>query len=575
MSDAIEKKFQINCWQNIVAIPFQLRIIMMTRLSSGIIRLFTSALFILALLSAVGCAGRNRIEGSFTPVPAAAPMEQYMPAPTLAADASTSSPAQLNAALAAIFDDEKFKSAWWGIRVERMDGTVLFERNADKFFMPASAMKLFTTAAALERLGPDFTYETRVEAHGAIDAGGVLRGDLVIVGSGDPSLGAWHPDETQSSQTLLPAWVEAVRAAGIREIAGDIVGDGRIFTPEFHNALWHIEFMPYWFGAGTSGLAMEENCYRIWFRPGDEIGQPAKIEIIPPMDYITIINNTETVAAGGRNTADVVHRSEDNVVRCEGTIAMDREVIKERGAIYDGERYAAYLFKQALEREGIGVNGEPRNIRSEMKTDNHRQMTNDKGQMTHDGNATTLIISHVSPPIREQIKVINKRSHNFFADQHLRTMGARLKEEGSYSAGAAAVKDWLREIGLPEVDGFNQVDGSGLARYNFVSPRQFTHLLRWMHDNSANFGAWLESFPIAGVDGTTSSRMKGTAGEGRVRAKDGYIGRVRASCGYVDTASGETLVFSFLINMHPFPIREADAPVNQACAMMAGMRLGK
>ncbi len=198
----------------------------------------------------------------------------------------------LRAELDRIFDATPFASAFWGVRVEDASGAVLYDRNGGRNFVPASNMKIFTTAAALALLGADFQYETRLDAVGEMGENGLWEGSLVIVGSGDPCLGSWHIPGEPEGPALLAQWVESVRAAGIRTIRGDIVGDGRAFSDEYISGNWELEDYPFWYAAGSSGLAFEENCFRFTTSPGKRAGDPAKIVLNPDTAYVKVINET-------------------------------------------------------------------------------------------------------------------------------------------------------------------------------------------------------------------------------------------------------------------------------------------
>lgn len=466
----------------------------------------------------------------------------------------------LHAELDAIFDQPRYSDAFWGVRVEKPDGTVLYDRNGHKNLTPASNLKLYTSAAALETLGEDFTYETRLDAIGAVSAEGVLDGDLVMVGSGDPSFGAWHPDERRDSRRLLARWAAAVRNAGIQEVRGDVIGDGRCFTAEYYCPEWPYDDLVFWYGAGSSGLAIEENAYRITIRAGEKPGDPATVTWTPPTDYLTVINEVKTVAAGVESTADsVLQQVEGNVKRVAGVISLDKKEINERGSVWDGPRYAAHLFREALVRAGVTVRGQAVNARSLPDTARF-----DRAEAP----ARRTLATYTSPPMRELVKVINKPSHNFFADQIQRTLGLRVRGEGSFSAGAKVVKEWLAATGAPEPQSFTMYDGSGLARSNMVQPRQTCHLLRHMSRSKAA-RAFRESLPVAGVDGTISTRMKDPRLQGKVRAKTGYISNTRCLSGYVTDADGEELVFSMMCNHYLVPTSEVNASQDAACLLLA------
>ncbi len=463
--------------------------------------------------------------------------------------------------LDSIFDHQDFSTAHWGVRVETLDGRILYDRSGSRSFTPASTMKLFTTAAALDLLGPDFTWETRVDIVGEITPDGVLDGHLVIVGSGDPSLGAWHPEDHCDSACLLPQWVEAVKATGIREIRGSIVGDGRCFPEEYYSGEWDYVDLPYWYAAGSSGLAMEENCFRTQIKPGPGVGDSAVISWNPDTSYITVLNDVETVEAGGTSNADIVWReTEGNLIRYDRTIAIDKEAINERGSVWDGPRYAAHLFLEQLEAEGVSVSGGALNILG----------VEDLSGIDGVSQRRT-IASYSSPSLAETCKVINKVSHNFFADMTLRTLALEKEGRGDFRTGAKVIEDWLARIGAPDPGAVGIQDGSGLARMNFVQPRQMTHLLRYMKSSDSPAGtAFLNSMSIAGVDGWMAGRLGDEITKGRLRAKTGYIGHVRTLGGYVTAANGEELVFSLMCNLYTVPTRRVSSAQDAACLALAG-----
>ncbi len=463
--------------------------------------------------------------------------------------------------LDAILDDPKYANAFWGVRIERPTGEVLFERNSKKSFAPASNMKLFTTAAACDLLGPNYTYKTNVDIVGSIAKDGTLVGDLIIVGSGDPSLGAWHPDPSKGSKPLLDKWVQAVRDCGIKCIKGNIIGDGRCFTKDYYGGTWDYYDLPYWYATGSSGLAMEENAYRITITPGNAIGNPAKLTLNPQTSYITLVNETITVAAGGNSDADGAwQQTEGNTKRYNGTIAFDKKIINERGSVWDGAKYAAHLLLEELERTGVTVEGEAVNIRdlpNLLETDD----TTSPDRKT--------IITTTSPPMSEIIRVINKPSHNFFADQVVRTIGMIKEGEGSFEAGTRAVAKWLEKIGASDTHTFRMYDGSGLAAYNLVQPQQVCQVLQHMRHNPNLGRIFHDSLPIAGKESGLRNRMKWPSTEGNVHAKTGYISNVRALSGYVTDADNEELVFSMICNRYTISTKEVNASQDKICRILA------
>jgi D-alanyl-D-alanine carboxypeptidase/D-alanyl-D-alanine-endopeptidase (penicillin-binding protein 4) len=443
------------------------------------------------------------------------------------------------------------------VRVEDASGTVLYNRNGERNFVPASNMKIFTTAAALALLGADFQYETRLDAVGEMGENGLWEGSLVIVGSGDPCLGSWHVPGEPGGPALLAPWVESIRAAGIRSIRGDIVGDGRAFTDEYVCGNWELEDYPFWYAAGSSGLAFEENCFRFTTSPGKQAGDRAEIVLNPDTAYVKVINETLTVEPGGTKNADIIWRNpRGNEIVFGGTVPLDAKPFEQRGSVWDSEGYAATLLREALQRAGIEVQGRAVNIRTLENADALDQASPEKRK---------ALAVYTSPRLPEILKAVNKTSHNFFADQLLKTLGAMKKNRGDFEAGAEAVREWLQSIGAPGASDFTMLDGSGLAHRNLIQPAQACAALRAMHHHPAWRGPFWDSIAIAGVDGDLNHRMKEPPLKNNLRAKTGYIGQVRSLSGRVCDASGEPLFFSMIVNHHKHSISEADQLIHRAC----------
>lgn len=464
---------------------------------------------------------------------------------------------ELREQLDEIFDDPAFAPSFWGIRVEKLDGTVLYDRDSSKAFIPASNMKLVTTAAILELLGPDHTFETRLEARGPIE-NGILKGDLVIVGSGDPSFGTWRKEDVPDAEELMKQWAQAIKEAGITQVNGAVVGDGRVFTEEYFSTDWEYSDLPFWYAAGTSGLQVYENVFRFTTAPGKEEGDLATLTFQPDTGYFTYENEILTVAEGGKKDADIVHRNpENNHVRFGGTVPLGTKPFEQRGSVWDGARYTATLLLEALDREGINVRGGAVNVRDI----NAERIDKDM--------EVKLVATQVSPPASELIKIINKPSHNFYADSYLRVLGKKFKDVGDYKTGAEVVKEWMEGIGIQDVDHFRMYDGSGLARRNYIKPMQFVDLLRHMHGREELRDLYMESFPISGQE--LRGRYPDIRMHGRVYGKSGFIGHVRGFSGYIKTVDDETLIFSMMVNalMGSRPL--ADAAIDKACTILAGV----
>lgn len=463
--------------------------------------------------------------------------------------------------LADFFSEPDFKNAFWGVCVEdARTGKCLFSLNAEKNFTPASNLKLYTTAAALLLLGPDFRYETKIYYQGKIDPDGILQGDLIIKGSGDPSISERYRKDT-SLDKILTEWVTAVQQAGIKQINGDIIGDDDCFDDQEIEGTWENDDLPFWYATGSSGLAIADNCYTYEVRPAREIGARASIKIFPESDYITIINDVLTTGSGERGSVEVWREPNTNLVKVYGTVsATATEPIRHFASVHNGTLYTLHLFADRLKQAGIELTGHLRDI-----DDIPAKATRLQPQQWE------LIHTHISPPLSELIKIVNKPSQNFYADMLLKTLGYKFKGTGSFESGRQVVAEFLNSIGMPAVAEIDMKDGSGLSRRNIVQPRQTTYLLR--HLFSHPYGTYFyDSLPIAGVDGTLRNRMKNSPAEGNVRAKTGFINRVRCLSGYVKTASGRMLVFSMMANQYTVPTRRAEELQDKVCIFLASLK---
>lgn len=467
----------------------------------------------------------------------------------------------LKCELDGIFSAPDFANSLWGVCVQKMNGETLYDNNGNKWLLPASNLKIYTGAASLDILGADFRYETRLEAVGKISHDGTLVGNIVITGSGDPSLGSWHIKGCDGNALLLKQWAEELKKKGITEVLGNVIGDGRIFTEQYYSNAWEIDDLPYWYAAGSSGLAIEENCFRFTLAPGKNIGDKAFIRLNPETAYITVVNDTVTTVPGTHSTGDIVWRGTDsNVIRFAGTVALDAKPFEQRGSVWDGAKYAAVLFREALIREGIKVSGDGLNIRELKNAD-----IIDRAP----GSERILIAAHQSQPLPEFLTLINKTSHNFFADHLLRTLGYQVKKKGDFETGADVVKEWLKKIGTPDAESLVMSDGSGLSRRNLVQPRQTCAILRYLYQKESLRKAYYDSLSIGGVDGELKDRMKEPPLKEKVRAKAGYIGFTRCLSGYVTDADGETLVFSMMVNQSRQSLDRADELIDKSCRRLA------
>lgn len=400
----------------------------------------------------------------------------------------------------------------------------LFAYNADRAFTPASSLKLFTAAAGLDCLGAGYRFFTRVVSSTAPANGNVP--DLYLVGGGDPGL-------TYDDLRELAA---AVRRAGVRRVDGDVLGDATRYTDPLGNG-WTVDDLPWYYAAEVSALTLARNQVDVRVAPGPAIGAPATVTIAPANRYLSIDSQVTTVAPDGRTAVTFDRPPGGRAVVLRGAIARDHPAISEGMAVPGVDTYAATVFADCLASEGISVGGQP-------------------GAGTAPA-STVELASHPSEPLGTLLLRLLKNSDNLYAELLLREIGVKTAGQGSPAGGLHGVRAFLAEAGIA-TDGLRIEDGSGLSRYNLVTPRAVAGVLRAMA-----FGRERETFyaalPIAGVDGTLRRRMGGTAAERSVRAKTGFLSNNTALCGYVTTRAGDLVVAATFFNHFLCPTAEARA----------------
>lgn len=473
--------------------------------------------------------------------------------------------------LDAIFDRPEWDSAHWGVLVHNLTTSeVLYERNPGKVVMPASNMKLFTSAAGLVTFGADHRFETKIFASGTTDSQGVLRGNIYVLASGDPAISGRYFDTPTTA--ILQQWADAVTSAGIWRVEGDVVGDDDIFDDSYMSGSWAPSYLQEWYAAENSGLAINDNCWDAIFEvttspvgdngerlnpldSDEDSTQPLYLKVTNLLDtnYVTIYPNGLRV---GDRTNIRLERNDcgsaaQTAVGLSGTIRMG-EKVREWGSLRNGTGFAVTLLKEALERNNVTVTGDAVDI-DDYTEEKARAVKENRGQ---------LVYTHVSPPLHEILAVINKPSQNFYADMVLKAVGAEVHNEGSWNAGQRVMEDILTTAGA-RIASFNMSDGSGLSRFNFVEPQQVVALLTFMRGRP-DFPIYEASLPVMGLDGTLRGRMRGTPAEGNVKAKTGTIGRVRALSGYLKTDAGHDLVFSMIANNFHVPTSAATAAQDEA-----------
>lgn len=464
--------------------------------------------------------------------------------------------AELYEEISRIIDSPHTENAFWGVYIKRMkDDKPYFTRNYDKSFMPASNMKLYSTASAMYFMGKDFQFKTPVFYTGEIDESGALRGNLIIEGSGDPAISGRYRSGITTDE-ILEEWVKIIKDAGIKTIVGDIIADDDFFDDNSISGTWENGYLTYWYAAPSSAISINDNLWQGYLYPAENPGEIARFDP-PETEYMTFENNVITTVSTARINVDYVRECEGNHVVINGWMPVGGERERVRGCVYNATHYAATLVKEALQKNGIPVMGEARDIDDFAEAE--------KKEMRSTG---ILVHIHLSPPMSEIIRIINKPSQNYYADMLLKNLGKRFGDEGSFNGGEKVVQRFLKEAGAGGVDKFQMVDGSGLGRKDLVQPRQTGQLLEFMAGRP-DFPEFYDSLPIAGVDGTISRRMKGEPTEGNVHAKTGYISNARSLSGYIDDRNGERWIFSMMCNYWMGSVSNIDDMIDQVCTAIA------
>lgn len=455
-----------------------------------------------------------------------------------------------------LLNDPAFASATWGVYIEIPDKReVLYRHNENKLLIPASNMKLFTTAAALVRFGPNFTYKTRLYTDGVVQ-NGTLKGNIVVKGSGDPTISGRYNGGVIVGTFL--DWADSLKAMGINAITGDVIGDDDYFDDVPLGNSWSWDDEPYWYSAHISGLSFNDNAIDVLIKPGEKAGDPAIIEIDPPTSYIQIKNNIKTTENDSVMHYNFNRSIDGNLFTFWGNMPLTKRESKTWASVRNPTLYTVTVLKETLEDNGISVGGKA------MDADDRTSKPKYENMM--------VAATYTSPPMSEMIKIVNKPSQNFYAEQLLKTLGREYQKTGSSSAGVKVVKSFLRETGIDD-NAVKIVDGSGLSRLNLITVKQVATLLRYMRKHRyANY--YMNSLPIAGVDGTIRRRMSGTNAAGNLRAKTGSLSYVKALSGYVTTAEGEDIVFSFIVNHYNLPMSMANELQNRIGIILSNYSRG-
>ena len=469
----------------------------------------------------------------------------------------------LRARLTSHISQARFGSAAWGVKVVSLDtGKTIFDHNSQKYFSPASNAKLYTAALALERLGVNHRIRTSLYSTARPDAAGVLKGDLIVYGRGDPTMAA-RLNSGDYFKGIEPLIAQLVNA-GVKRVEGDLVGDESYFSGPPFGSGWEWDDLQAYYGAEVSALTIGDNALDLFVKPAERPGLPCRITTGPPTSFVTLINRTQTSVKGSESRIVVYRPVAENIIYVSGRLSIDNNGYYTSVAVHNPAGLFVSLLKDALERRGIVVAGRTRVIDWKYR------------EVTPLDQKRLIEIGHVeSMPVADLVRETLKPSQNLYAqllllqvaansnsnvpenggnekgvriDPTMKTEPADANSERTTTeeTGIELLNEFVDRIGVKKGDVLLE-EGSGLSRRDVITPDATVVLLSYM-DRSRLAETYKAALPIAGVDGTLQNRMKGTPAAGNVRAKTGSLRYVYTLSGYVTTAAGERLAFSIMLN---------------------------
>ena len=486
----------------------------------------------LLLLVFTSCASQNAAESSgVTELPTPVTTPNVLP---------VGGDQNLTQRLDAMLAQPQFSNARWGISVIRVkDGRVLYERNGDKLFTPASNMKVYTTAVALDLLGVDFRWRTSVYANTHADAAGTINGDLVLYGRGAPDLVS---STTSDNGNSLEALAQMLVERGVKRVRGNIVGDESYFRGQATGDGWQWNDLQWYYGAEASALSIDGNSVELGITSASKFGDKPAVAVRDNTDYFEITNNLATSERSSEYRIGIHKNLSDNKVTVWGTVPVGARGYGANLSVHNPAEWAARLFMKLLVAKGIIVDGAA-------TSRNSRVAENER----FDPQGKTELAFVTSKSLAEIARFTNKYSINLYAELILRTLGRQAssnseaqepgREIGDEETGAKQIRTWMSRT--PSSASLAIHDGSGLSRLNLVTPLATAQLLVAIQKSHAAY-SFMDSLPISGVDGTLQGRLASL--QGRVHAKTGALIYDHSLSGYASTSGGEWLAFSIMSN---------------------------
>jgi D-alanyl-D-alanine carboxypeptidase/D-alanyl-D-alanine-endopeptidase (penicillin-binding protein 4) len=445
----------------------------------------------------------------------------------------------------------------WGIAVQSLDRSErLFDLNAGTLLVPASTTKLVSVASAVDAVGWDYRFNTTFSIRGSMaddglpGSGGLLLGDLIVTGTGDPSIGGRAGSD-------LTDGIAALKAAGIHRIAGRVIGDDDGVEEPRPALAWAWDDLGYATGALFGALNLAENRMLVTVTPAATPGMPATLGVEPFALSRPLVNRTVTGEAGSAQLLWPEQRPGETALTIAGTIPASSVPARATISVGNPTLWFARVLRTQLINAGIQVDGEAADI--------------DDLEMPIDRTAFTAVHVHQSRPLAEIVQPLLKESINLYAEAVMR-LNAPPAAVPTNDTAIAGLRERLTAWGVP-ASGAQIVDGSGLSRRDVITTETLVTVLRRMND-PAGVSPWMTALPIAGVDGSLQTRMRGTPAEGNVRAKTGTMSNVRSLAGYVTTRDGEHLAFAIILNNIAAPAPAATQALDSIAIRLAAFSRG-
>jgi len=469
---------------------------------------------------------------------------------------------KVNEALEVFQTDKELKNASYGfLAIDMNSKEVIAEANADLALQSASTLKIFSTSTILELLGANMKYKTDLAIDGEMDTlKHILNGNLIIIGGGDPTLGSEYFTTKKNARNFLYQWVDSVKKAGIEVINGAVIGDASIYSADMTPPTWSWEDMSNYFGAGACGLTVFDNMYKLYMKTGFNDGDSTWIvrmePTIPGMKFDNQVRSSNTTSDDSYIFGEPYYYF--RTIR--GFLPKGKSEFDIGGAMPDPAFFAAYELTRVLQEAGIKVVQQPTTV---------RELVLNKIPVA--GNRKSIATIY-SPVLSEIVKQTNTHSVNLFAEHFLTHAGAFAGKKADTKSGAEVVMKFWKNNGM-DIDGLSINDGSGLSKYNTVTPRQQVFLLTYMKNKSKNFDVFYNSLSIAGKTGTLRGLCGGTKAQDNVHAKSGTIRRVKGYAGYVKSISGREIAFSMLVNNFNCPSYIVTKKLEQLMIAMANLEI--